>query len=102
MKTRSTGKGNAHIAQLSRPSLDIDRQRNAEDRKKMEKTKKMECNRNRILTPQAIKQMIAEGHAIVIFDNFVLRLDSWLSRHPGGRLAILHMIGKDATDEMTV
>lgn len=46
--------------------------------------------------------MIADGHAIVVFDGLVLRLDSWLSRHPGGRLAILHMIGKDATDEMTV
>ncbi|KAJ8122359.1 hypothetical protein ONZ43_g1423 [Nemania bipapillata] len=62
----------------------------------------MECSRDRILMPQAIKRMIAEGQAIVIFDDFVLRLDSWLSKHPGGRLAILHMIGKDATDEMTV
>ncbi|KAJ8130465.1 hypothetical protein O1611_g3162 [Lasiodiplodia mahajangana] len=57
---------------------------------------------DRILTPQAVKQMIAEGHAIVIFEDVVLRLDSWLTRHPGGRLAILHMVGKDATDEMTV
>ncbi|KAI0182987.1 fatty acid desaturase-domain-containing protein [Xylaria flabelliformis] len=62
----------------------------------------MEGSRDEILTPQAIKRMVAEGHAIVIFENLVLRLDSWLGRHPGGRLAILHMIGKDATDEMTV
>ncbi|KAI1154395.1 fatty acid desaturase-domain-containing protein [Nemania diffusa] len=62
----------------------------------------MECSRDRILTPPAIKRMIAEGQTIVIFDDFVLRLDSWLGKHPGGRLAILHMIGKDATDEMTV
>ncbi|KAI8953166.1 fatty acid desaturase-domain-containing protein [Xylaria longipes] len=62
----------------------------------------MECSRDAVLTPQAIKQMIADGHAIVVFDDLVLRLDSWLGRHPGGRLAILHMVGKDATDEMTV
>jgi delta8-fatty-acid desaturase len=54
-----------------------------------------------MLTPLSIKQMIAEGHLIVIFEDYVLRLDSWLAKHPGGRLAILHMIGKDATDEMT-
>ncbi|KAI1185126.1 fatty acid desaturase-domain-containing protein [Nemania serpens] len=62
----------------------------------------MACSRDMILTPSAVKRMIADGHAIVVFDGLVLRLDSWLSRHPGGRLAILHMIGKDATDEMTV
>lgn len=45
--------------------------------------------------------MIAEGRIIVIFEDYVLGLDSWLSKHPGGRLAILHMVGKDATDEMT-
>lgn len=59
-------------------------------------------SRDTVLTPQAVRRMIADGHAIVVFDGLVLRLDSWLNRHPGGRLAILHMIGKDATDEMTV
>ena len=44
--------------------------------------------------------MIANGQTIVIFEDVVLRLDSWLEKHPGGRLAILHMVGKDATDEM--
>ncbi|KAI1108472.1 fatty acid desaturase-domain-containing protein [Nemania sp. NC0429] len=62
----------------------------------------MARSRDTILTPQAVRRMIADGHAIVVFEGLVLRLDSWLSRHPGGRLAILHMIGKDATDEMTV
>lgn len=62
----------------------------------------MDCRKSKIITPQSIQQMIAEGHIIVIFEDYVLRLDSWLNRHPGGRLAILHMLGKDATDEMTV
>lgn len=57
-------------------------------------------NRDAIVSPRAVEGLIAQGKAIVIFENFVLRLDSWLDRHPGGRLAILHMVGKDATDEI--
>ena len=56
--------------------------------------------RDTIMTPQTVESLIAEGQTIVIFDEWVLRLDCWLEKHPGGRLAILHMVGKDATDEM--
>ena len=56
-------------------------------------------DRNRILTPNTVEGMIAEGQAVVMFDG-MLRLDSWLEKHPGGRLAILHMVGRDATDEI--
>ena len=59
-------------------------------------------DRDRILSARSIEAMIAEGHTVLIFEDHVLRLDSWLSRHPGGRLPILHMVGKDATDEITV
>lgn len=45
--------------------------------------------------------MIAEGKTIVIVNNRVLRVDSWLKFHPGGDMAILHMVGRDATDEVT-
>lgn len=57
-------------------------------------------DRDRILTPRMVEGMIAEGHVIVMYEGMVLRLDSWLEKHPGGRLAILHMVGKDATDEI--
>ncbi|KAK4149557.1 fatty acid desaturase-domain-containing protein [Chaetomidium leptoderma] len=57
-------------------------------------------DRDRTLTAAAVDALIADGHIIVIFEDFVLQLDSWLGKHPGGRLAILHMVGKDATDEM--
>jgi delta8-fatty-acid desaturase len=30
----------------------------------------------------------------------VYKLNSWLDRHPGGELAILHFVGRDATDEI--
>ncbi|KAK4099524.1 fatty acid/sphingolipid desaturase [Parathielavia hyrcaniae] len=55
---------------------------------------------DRTLTAAAVEGLIADGHTIVIFEDYVLKLDSWLSKHPGGRLAILHMVGKDATDEI--
>ena len=59
-------------------------------------------DRDQVLSPQAIQNLIADGHIIVISDDYVLKLDSWLFKHPGGRLAILHMVGRDATDEINV
>ena len=56
--------------------------------------------RDRVLTARAVEDLIADGHTIVIFEDLVLQLDGWLAKHPGGRLAILHMVGKDATDEI--
>lgn len=48
----------------------------------------------------AIHQLIAKGQLIVIANTRVLRLDKWLNRHPGGEKTILHMVGRDATDEI--
>lgn len=56
--------------------------------------------RDDVLSARQVEGLIAEGGTIIIFEDYVLRLDSWLQRHPGGRLAILHMVGKDATDEI--
>jgi len=52
------------------------------------------------LPAREIDALIAKGHIIVIFEDYVLKLDSWIQKHPGGRLAILHMVGRDATDEI--
>ncbi|KAI5456754.1 fatty acid desaturase-domain-containing protein [Mariannaea sp. PMI_226] len=57
-------------------------------------------DRNRILTPFMVDSLIADGQTIVVYEDLVLRLDGWMNKHPGGRLAILHMVGRDATDEM--
>ncbi|MCJ1288212.1 hypothetical protein MMC26_007567 [Xylographa opegraphella] len=59
-------------------------------------------DRTQILTPRAIESLIADGHYIVIHDGQVLRLDGWSEKHPGGKLAIRHMVGRDATDEINV
>lgn len=58
-------------------------------------------DRDRVLTEDVVDAMIANGDTIVVFQDHVLRLNSWLSHHPGGSLAILHMVGRDATNEIT-
>jgi len=52
------------------------------------------------LTRSGICSLIAKGQLIVISEQRVLRLDGWAAKHPGGRLPILHMVGKDASDQI--
>lgn len=52
------------------------------------------------LPRREIEGMIADGQFIIILDSKVLRLDAWIKFHPGGELAIKHMVGRDATDEI--
>ncbi|KYK54086.1 fatty acid desaturase [Drechmeria coniospora] len=59
------------------------------------------ADRDQIISPETVDAMIANGDVVVIFQDFVLRLNSWLPTHPGGSLAILHMVGRDATNEIT-
>ena len=49
-----------------------------------------------------IEAMIADGRKLIILDQYVVKADAWLTYHPGGDKAILHMVGRDATDEITV
>jgi len=44
--------------------------------------------------------MIADGDKIIIVDGKVLKVDPWIKYHPGGDKAIMHMVGRDATDEV--
>ena len=52
------------------------------------------------LSRSAIHRLIAKGHQVIIMNGRVLQLDKWLTRHPGGEKTILHMVGRDATDEI--
>lgn len=54
----------------------------------------------KVFTPRDVENLIAKGHAIVIYDHYVLKLDHWIEYHPGGNKAIYHFVGRDATDEM--
>ena len=54
-----------------------------------------------LLSRESIERLIANGRKIIIVDGFVLKADAWLDFHPGGDKAILHMVGRDATDEVS-
>ena len=56
--------------------------------------------RSTILSRRQVEGLIADGHAIVVLDQMVLKIDAWLEYHPGGDKAIMHMVGRDATDEV--
>lgn len=54
-----------------------------------------------LLSRREIEGLIAEGAHIFILDQHVVKRDSWIPYHPGGEKAIRHMVGRDATDEIT-
>ncbi|KIK68966.1 hypothetical protein GYMLUDRAFT_34995 [Collybiopsis luxurians FD-317 M1] len=52
-------------------------------------------------TRQELCTRILDGQHIVIYNRNVLRIPvSWLDIHPGGSLALLHFVGRDATPEI--
>ncbi|KAK5115198.1 hypothetical protein LTR85_009956 [Meristemomyces frigidus] len=56
--------------------------------------------RDAVLSRTHVEALIAAGRKIVIVDGRVLKTDAWLPFHPGGDKAILHMVGRDATNEV--
>ncbi|KAF5875250.1 putative fatty acid desaturase protein [Botrytis fragariae] len=54
----------------------------------------------RIISRPEIAHLISHGHKIFILDGSVIKADAWLPFHPGGEKSIMHMIGRDATDEI--
>ncbi|WPH03952.1 hypothetical protein R9X50_00683500 [Acrodontium crateriforme] len=56
----------------------------------------------RIFSRSDIEALIAAGDLIIIANQDVLRLNAWQHRHPGGKLVIHHMVGRDATTELSV
>lgn len=53
-----------------------------------------------VFTRMQVEGMIADGRTVTIIDGKVLKVDAWLRYHPGGEKAIMHMVGRDATDEV--
>ncbi|KAF1820669.1 fatty acid/sphingolipid desaturase [Dissoconium aciculare CBS 342.82] len=53
-----------------------------------------------VLERRKIEALIAEGRKVIIVEGKVLKVDAWLPYHPGGDKAILHMVGRDATNEV--
>jgi hypothetical protein len=54
----------------------------------------------RTLRREQLAQLVCQGHVLVLHRRTVYRLNAWLALHPGGALAILHFVGRDATDEL--
>lgn len=52
------------------------------------------------MTRDQIESLIANGNQIIIFNGYALKVNTWIPFHPGGEKAILHMVGRDATDEI--
>jgi len=65
-------------------------------------TKKGEERSLPVLSRREVEALIADGRAVFILDDYVLKVDAWIKYHPGGDKAIMHMVGRDATDEVTV
>ena len=55
----------------------------------------------KVLTRDEIEAQIAQGRHIFILNGQVIKADAWLPYHPGGPISIKHMVGRDATDEVT-
>ncbi|KAJ7071096.1 delta 8-sphingoloid desaturase protein, partial [Mycena amicta] len=52
-------------------------------------------------TREQIAAKILGGDHLVVYHDLLLRIPSkWLAKHPGGALAILHFVGRDASDEI--
>ncbi len=46
-------------------------------------------------TREQIASRIADhGDLLIIYNNKIYRLNSWIKHHPGGEMVILHMVGK--------
>ncbi|KKK18324.1 fatty acid desaturase [Aspergillus rambellii] len=58
------------------------------------------ARRDTILSRRYIEGQIAEGKHLIIFEDRVLKVDSWIPFHPAGDKPIKHMVGRDATDEI--
>lgn len=54
------------------------------------------------ISAQTVEELIAQGEPVVIHEGYALNISKWIDSHPGGRLAILHMVGRDATDEINM
>ena len=53
-----------------------------------------------VLDRHTIAQRICSGELLFIYHSLVINASAWSAKHPGGVLAILHFVGRDATDEV--
>lgn len=57
--------------------------------------------KDRLYSRDEVEALISEGRLVFILNGELIKADAWRKYHPGGDKAILHMVGRDATDEVT-
>ncbi|KAG2023555.1 delta 8-sphingolipid desaturase [Coprinopsis cinerea AmutBmut pab1-1] len=58
-------------------------------------------DKHRLWSRDAVAAAILDGDTLIVFRDHLLKIpDKWLNAHPGGNLALLHFVGRDATDEV--
>lgn len=57
-------------------------------------------DRDRVYSRDEVEALISEGRKLFIVNGALIKADAWLKYHPGGDIAILHMVGRDASDEV--
>ncbi len=56
---------------------------------------------NQVWTREQVATRILAGDSLFVLHGNLVRIPpSWLAAHPGGNLAILHFVGRDASDEV--
>ncbi|KAI8364751.1 delta-6 fatty acid desaturase [Radiomyces spectabilis] len=54
----------------------------------------------KIVTEEDLQARLKQGQAVFVFENKVYKVNHFLDKHPGGDLAIRHVLGRDVTDEI--
>jgi len=53
-----------------------------------------------LFTRDRVAEKICNGAVLVIYKAQLINATKWAPSHPGGALALLHFVGRDATDEI--
>lgn len=53
-----------------------------------------------VFTRDRVAEKICNGAVLVIYKAQLINATKWAPSHPGGALALLHFVGRDATDEI--
>ena len=53
-----------------------------------------------ILSRNQVAERICQGAVLIIYHSQLINATKWAPSHPGGALALLHFVGRDATDEI--
>ncbi|ORX90622.1 hypothetical protein K493DRAFT_317847, partial [Basidiobolus meristosporus CBS 931.73] len=49
-------------------------------------------------TMDEVRSRVKNGEILIVCDQRIYKLNKWIKHHPGGELAVRHMLGRDATD----